>query len=267
MKTNVSAILTYVACPTLWYGGYHAHRGTPETKAMRFGNRWHSICEHDRMSYDPADTPLESLRLRLGRWQLKRLEQEWGWRYIAREKTLSCALGAHELFGQLDAIVMWNGRYWHLQHKTLAESRNLDAFLRVQSRSYHEQAYRLMGLAAGFHPWGGSFLSVLRKVAKKRILRGPIVTVHPLRVIASKRFLIDMERRIDAMDGLLALLPGDEKGAIRLLDRQGVPQEPSSCDGYAHNSICPFIDVCDGLFSAETLPRRDPLARYTKDSA
>jgi hypothetical protein len=265
MQVNVSAILNYISCPSKWFIRYVAQRGNPkgEGAAIRFGNRWHDMCEAGRFRYDPRDTPQERLQLRLGWWALQRELREWDIRILERELTLTAPLGEHELIGRLDALVQWNNQHWHLQYKTTAQATNIDFFQRMVARSYHEAAYRELASANDYQPYGGTILVCLRKLSRAAIKRGePLLVLLPVAVPHRPGAINELLYYVSRMT-LFQKTPL-KNDPERFIDLQCIPQNPTACDGYWHSpgTACPYLDVCEGLAPCDSLPHDDPLSRY-----
>lgn len=266
MKINVSAVLDYLECPSKWFLRYVCCRSPRgEGKAIRFGNRWHSICEHDRMSYDPRDEPHERLLLRLGRWELQRTLRHWDIEILEREITLEGFLpdSEHMLMGRLDALVRWNEQTWHLQYKTMAQSKDVHFFQRIVARSYHEHAYRHLAIVNGYTDYAGTILVGLRKLSRAAIKRGEkLITIMPIAIPYRPGAICELAAAASAMDDQQRKATSPMHTFEEYLPL--VPQNPMACDGYFHGpaTACPYLDICDGLAYPDSLPHVDPLDRY-----
>lgn len=260
MKVNVSQIEDYITCPTLWWNRWIAKRSTrQETHAMHVGTTWHKLCEmHSLAPLEHADlTDLERCSLVLGYNQYRNwLENDPGAPIIiGREQVQTATLGGHELFGRLDAVGMWNGKWWHIQHKTLGARVDTHVYQRLLARSLHELIYAYLLQQNEATPYGGSMICVLRKPTSFKNLeqRPDLFSAIPVAITKHniQTALLDVAGYLHQMNFLAHNAP-----AARLT------QNRQACGGYYHNSPCEYIDVCDGLRSLETFPMRDPLAHY-----
>jgi len=256
VRINISQILAYERCPTYWAAQYLAKRGPEQnSKALRLGNRWHDLCEHDKWRKDSKDTPTEELQLRYGLKLWREARAEWGISIFDTEVALEMELGGHTLFGQIDAIVRWNGRTWNLQHKTLAETTPLMPYTRALARSWHELGYGLLAKANGFEDYAGSIIVVLRKMAKvrKKQWGNKMLSVEPIILSPAESFQHELEERVGMMGHY----------AFDYAARIAMPQNRSNCLTY--NQLCPYIDVCDGEKSILELPETNALERYENE--
>ena len=90
------------------------------------------------------------------------------------------------------------------------------------------------------------------------------ITILPLAITNNDRALKDMETTIDRMEKTkFATVPTTQKH-IDVINNQQIPQNPTSCDGYFHNSPCHLLDVCEGNIDANTIPTINPLSHYAK---
>lgn len=277
MKVNVSAVLDYLECPSKWFMRYVCCRSPQGTgKAIRFGNRWHDMCEADAWSRDPADEPHETLLLRLARWALQRELRRWDIEILAREKTFTATLppkivreitgNTHEIMGRLDALVRWNGQTWHMQYKTMAQSKDIHFFQRIVARSYHEHAYKHLAINNGYADYAGTILVCVRKLSRKAIKDGkPILSILPIAIPDRPGAILELAAAADAMQALMHRSTSPMHTWEEYLPR--VPQNPQACDGFFHGPAtrCPYLDVCDGLAYPDSIPRVDPLERYKEN--
>lgn len=270
MRFNVSAIQTFEECPRKWWYSYVLERAAPSTEAMGFGTAWHDLAERvDLGGYLPdtfdLDAHLESFPEHEAELLARGLEGFIAWiagatglQLGAAEKELSASIcdGKHTLFGRLDRIVWWRGGYWHLQHKTVAQGKPLPVYFRAVQRSYHEHAYRHLLETNGYAPYKGTVLCVLQKRSAKWLRENqvaPFIAEELCTGPAHDDIMFALEETVEQM------------AAWRQLWQEGdalPPQRPASCDGFFHNRLCHFIDVCDGYQPLRELESRNPLEKY-----
>lgn len=265
MQANGSQILLHEFCPKLWYLTYYEKRGRPASRAMAFGTRWHQTCELDK--YTRGDgTPLEELRLKYGLQLWRNARTEWDIEEIAKEVSLDTRFKGFDLFGQLDSIVKWNGFYWHLQHKTLAETTPLQPYTRSLSASWHEHLYAFLVERSKpeFSPWGGSIFVILRKLPAKRrgdTKRGKMIVGLKTRAQWLKDMLYVEPVRIEkdptfeaALLNQLAIMEQDTEFPV------SIAKNRSNC--FHFNQLCPAFAHCHENESMDDIPRVNPLERY-----
>lgn len=289
MQFNVSAIEDYLACPTLWVAKHVAGRAMEgSSPALAFGIAWHKLMEEDPSALEAALNPPEDelpgplaqfpelVRAGVAAW--KQWLADWRPELGEAELTLAAPLGRHTLFGRLDRIVKWNGKWWHLQHKTVAPHM-AEVRQKLAAASYHEQAYRCLAEYGhrvegddpwpGLAPWGGTLLVQLVKLPKTTrsgkacLANGDSpLRVTPLAVPRCERTLGDLAATMDAMAHLAGRLQTLEATAAGVVDHHLAPQCRISCHRW--NRLCPYFDVCDPLTktSIESFPQVDPLERY-----
>ena len=257
MRINISALNKYLECPRKWWYEYVLGRGrTSRSQALADGILWHQIVSGEVDL--PGDAPP---------WMKPAYEAWEDWQethsdvlILCREMTLEAPLGPHTLFGRLDALVEWEGKLWHLQHKTMAKSRPLDVLIRTQKRSFHEHAYahlvkhnkpvraseRVNGVYPAI-PYGGTILVVCKK----------ITTALPIHV----EYLTINGGHDEAMREMLTII--DRMTWDRAEGQKFLPfQNRNSCAGPYLNSLCWAIDACDGLRSIDSYDEIDPLEGY-----
>lgn len=248
MKTNVSAINDHLRCPAYWHHRHVSKRGSPEkSPALEFGIRWHKAMERWPEHTELDDSHEDQLML-AGLKEWARLRFQWNLLMGPAELALETRIGAHTVFGRLDRIVTWNDQFWHLQHKTMDGRLPVEPFTRAQARSYHEQCYRWMAMDAGFKPYGGTILAILRKITPKQLREGtkPPLEISHLAITQNELAKRDLECTLLAMECTQA---------------DTCPRQyPIACvQGWR---ICPYLDVCDGITRIEDMPKFDPNERY-----
>ena len=188
MRINISALNRYLECPRKWYYEYILGRGrASRSQALLDGILWHEVVSGEGEL--PEDAPP---------WMKPAFEAWLEWRekhsdivILATELPLEAPLGPHTLFGRLDALVTWEGKVWHLQHKTMAKSRPLDVLVRTQKRSFHEHAYkhlveynkpvRVPERVDGVYPaapYGGTILVVCKKITTALPIHVEYLTIN-----------------------------------------------------------------------------------------
>lgn len=197
------------------------------------------------------------------------------WEILQVEKELSIDLepwarGAIQpnqivLRGRPDAVVKWNGKLWHVQHKTASRSTNWGLYEQAIQRSFHEAAYLAM-MADRFpeETVAGTLLLGLKKVAASTARSNPQAALHRAFIPARTESVV------------LAMKTMARKGAFVLaedhLHEEGVPlsllENRDACLGPFKNMPCPFLGVCEGTQRLEDpafFKSYDPYARYTAE--
>jgi PD-(D/E)XK nuclease superfamily protein len=257
---NVSHLRTHLECPTKALFNYHLKRG-PKKKpvALELGTIWHKMMQQKiGSSLSIKEIEFQALQeaALLGGEVYKGLTailpafREWtskdDWTIIAEELALRAPIPyhtanlRHELQGRLDALVMWNGSYWHLQHKTVAASKPISSFALEMERDWHECAYQYLAVHHGFVPYAGTILNTVRKLSAGTILE------DPKRALALQYIPRSEEQVRKAVDDISTLCDQIEAGHA---NPTRVVQNRSSCMGRFGNSPCPYIGVCNGQAS------------------
>lgn len=244
MIINISSVNLFLECQRKW--GYRVlEHSEPETQAMADGTLWHDCCA--KGTPPPETAP---------QWMHAAWEAHLAWHadhpdieFLGNEVELEAPFGSHTLKGRLDGIVKWNGLYWHWQHKTVPQGKNLALYSRLIARSFHEHGYRHLAIHAGYEPYGGSWLECARKLSNAALDRGEgSLFVTPLPTTANNAGLLrDLETHIDRMaEWESRILAGGELP----------PQVPDACGGFHGNSPCHFLDVCDDRVGLAALTSR-----------
>lgn len=244
MRTNISAIQTYLECPRMWYHKYILKRGIEtDSEALRLGTTWHQICASER---DIELSDPEWMHAALTGFDLWK-EDHPEVKFLGVEVEMSCQLGAHTLIGRLDSLIEWNGKLWHGQHKTTAATTNIPIFSKLISRSFHEHGYRKMVEDKYGKPYGGTILFIAKKLTDKALSEG------------KSPFSVEyLPIHGDLMDDLLVIISNMYRANL-----QGeYPQNPDSCGGRFKNHLCDYIDVCEGKMKIEEMGSIDPLKGY-----
>ncbi len=254
MRLNVSAIKTFLACPIKWHYSYVANRGQEVTRALSFGTEYHENLEHNRLIHR-GQNEAERFQLTVGLRKYRQWLREWDLEFIGTEVPLEATLPPSPessarsaepvvLFGCLDAIVNYNGAFYHLQHKTCSQSTSVAHFTAKQHRSLHEHVYGWLARQAGYEPWGGSIIACLRKTTKRAYSKGsPLFFASIIRPNPRDEHWMDTIRNV-----------------AHRMEQYPLTQNMDSC--YSWNRPCEFLEVCQGYRDLTDLPERDSLERY-----
>lgn len=140
-----------------------------------------------------------------------------------------------------DAVVEWNGLYWHVQHKTVDKHKNLPLFWRKMERDWHECLYEHVLRQNGFTPYGGTLLLTARKVDLKTAEEAP-------ESIIQHQFITRPERIVRrAADDMYLLMKewGSKLENARVAGGPGsFIENRDACFGTFGNSPCPYLSVC-----------------------
>lgn len=181
------------------------------------------------------------------------------WEIIGVEQELDVECGEHTIVGRLDAIVLWGGLYWHLQHKTLAPTVPLPAYAELQRTDWHECVYQRMAERAGYTPFGGTILNVIRKQSRKSLAeKGPANALVP------PQYLPRDEQGVDEAMADLAQLIDDIAGGADGSRR--VVKQRTACAGPFRNSLCIYKPVCDGTDTINSERYVDLEPRYSESN-
>jgi hypothetical protein len=154
-----------------------------------------------------------------------------------------------EVFGRPDAVVMWKGAWWHVQHKTVAAGVPVGVFAAGVRVSLHESIYA--GLLRTKYPQvRGTMLNVVRKISRKRVVEDPNSALH-IEFISIPERMTEMAER----DLLSVVARMDSGNPPTRADRK-------RCVGVYGNSLCEAYGVCWGGEGIESLPQINPLEGY-----
>jgi hypothetical protein len=242
MKISVSELKDYLTCPAFCHHRYVSLRGPEPAEALAIGSAVHQLLAHKLGGAIPPIAACEvagHLALAVNAW-----EPPADWRVCATEIAMSLPLAFYgddrdiELVGTLDAIVEWNGSFWHLQHKTLAPGIPPGVYAEQQRTDWHECAYQAMAEQAGYRPFAGTILNLLRKLSESAIRRNPEAALSLQYVNRT------YEEVAGAMVDITTL-------AQRIHDERLWRERPmrnrAACAGPYRNSLCTYKDVCDGV--------------------
>lgn len=222
--------------------------------ALEVGSTWHIAMETYLKTKDKHLAHLEidnhliklnDLKVLAGWHAIEPAFNAWEWpdewQLLEVEKLIEYRFGSpFELIlqGRLDGLVKWNGIYWHLQHKTLSPSTPLPVYFAYMQRDWHECWYEFACREAGYTPYGGTILNIVRKLSAGTILKDPKSALctqyipRPWEIV--KKAMLDLE-----LIGNQLSVDRDFPGAIL--------QNRSMCAGRFGNSLCPYLDVCNGV--------------------
>lgn len=257
MRINVSHVRAHLECPAKAFYQYDLRRSPRKRyEALDIGTLWHgsmaelltgspiaNVIELGERTIDGLreKDPDHAERVNKGWTSILPALREWvmppGWEVIEVEKVLERRLRDHLVQGTLDAIVKWNGSFWHLQHKTVAASRSLAAYYAYMERDWHECVYQwLIEPHQEYQPYAGTILNTVRKLSAASIEANP-----------SAALAIQYIPRPQSMVDKAILDFGQLTDQISMGGRtpQLVIQNRSACGGTYGNSVCPYIGVCN----------------------
>lgn len=159
------------------------------------------------------------------------------WEIISVEQELRIPVGRHTVVGRLDSVVGWNDGFWHLQHKSMHSSKPVATYSEQQRTDWHECVYQRMAEAAGYTPFMGTILNMVRKLARSTLEKRPETSLA-LEYLAREPEMVD-----DALADLAEIIDHIEamrNGDIRTWKNR------SACAGMFGNRLCAYKVVCDG---------------------
>ena len=278
MKLSVSDIKDFRRCEKLAYYKHNLLRSPAKSDsvALTVGTIWHKGMEvflRERSADAAAAAMLDEVsKLEASDLHAKASYQlgilaagltYWtvpsDWEVLSIEQVLSASLprwrtglhhaNDHILQGRLDAIVRWNGKVWHVQHKTVDERKNLPLYWRQMERDWHECAYAYLLERNGFDNYGGTLLIAARKVAAKRL-----DPTNPSNIIVPQ-FISRPQHVIDKAVDDIYLIMNRWQANLDAARASGGPgnfiEDRDQCTGPWGNSPCPYLDVCNGLISID----------------
>jgi hypothetical protein len=240
MIINVSRLKDHLTCPQYAHNRYVSRRGVAPSLALNVGTLWHlGMAVHLDESHKPAflealefadDVTARAFDALVPAYNAWQLPPDWEIHAIEGERR--APLGPHTLVGTPDAVIRTNGKFWHLQHKTLAPGIPPATYGELIRVDWHECAYQWM-LQHDFSPYGGTILNICRKLSAKAI------RAEPARALS----LQYLTRSSDIIDRAL----NDILATAHDLDRIVVPlRNRAACGGPYRNSLCPYFGVCAG---------------------
>jgi len=182
------------------------------------------------------------------------------------------------LFGRLDAVVRVRGKLRHLQWKTVPASVPWDVFSRVKQRSLHEGAYGKLGREQFGPDFTGTLLVGIRKYAHHERVAGKTCEYcgskgyrerNPAEGVYWSDLLVDDRKVERVVQQVISLAVEMQKERERLLKWKGlvipIEQREKACGGMHGNSLCSYIETCDGnfdLWDGFMYEDSDPLGAY-----
>jgi hypothetical protein len=276
MRTSVSHLKSHLECPRKAHNQCVELRGpSQQPKALVLGTWLHEVLakrmqaiaqgkQQPRfrktdstviMDFDVATVPREYQEEAL---KLAYVAQDWNppdWEVIAVEEEMATQIGHHEVVGRLDAVVKWNGYFWHVQHKSLARNSNLANFSELIRYDWHEVVYQKMAEEAGFQPFAGTILNVIKKNVPAGesafwmdyLNREPEVSASILKDIEftldniERQYIFEKESQDRLVNIGMLNLPYKSAGGYN--DR--IIGNRSACMGPFKNSPCSYLQVCN----------------------
>lgn len=236
MRVSISQVKDHLLCPQLAHNRHVLRRGLDKrSDALDWGTLWHREMAFKLMPeweapliYIPPEVVQD---YDLWRGECPQWQRPEGWEVKGVEVGMSMPLGQHEIVGTLDAIIQWNGKWWHLQHKSLAEGVPISVFCETQRMDFHEVVYQRMAEMQGYLPFGGTILNVLRKLSRKRLRAGEDPYVIEV-----------MTREPELVEETL----GDLEEIVTQMAAQGIRpiKNRSACGGLYRNSLCQYHACC-----------------------
>jgi hypothetical protein len=203
MKLNVSAAKAFLSDQMDWYYAYVLKRiPNRRESALDLGTIWHVLLEqlHKTGSREKAKelarAEVEAICLAVPPEQ-----NDWTGEFhrdaehlmdifdayeerVAFDKTLmieealemTLPNSVHVLVGRPDRVVEHNGKFWHVQNRTLSDRTVMPVYLAAAERDLHELAYAAMiakHFNTGLAQYGGTFMNIARKVSKKKLAEDP----------------------------------------------------------------------------------------------
>lgn len=265
MLISVSQIKRYMECPAKAHYEYTLHRGgLRKSEALELGSLVHiffdavlsgKVWEVEIEEALAALEPIQSVELSEAFDILRPALELWkpqdDWRVVSVEQELQIPCGSHTLVGRLDGIVEWNGGYWHLQHKTLGATVPVGVYCEQQRTDWHESVYHRMAESAGYRPFLGTILNIVRKLSAKAVVANPASSIVPPQYLP---------RTTEDVDGALSDL---EQTINDIADpTRRIVKNRCACAGPYRNSLCEFKPVCDGDDTLDSPNYRDLEIRY-----
>lgn len=268
MKVSVSQIKRHMECPMKAHYEYTLLRGSAKRAlALDLGSLAHLAFEAKLTGKDwrkatddymAALPPEESVLVGEGFATLSPALEAWecpdDWKVVSVEQEMEAPCGSHTLVGRLDCVVRWNDQYWHLQHKTLSPSVPVGVYCEQQRTDWHECAYHRMAEVAGYTPFAGTILNVVRKLSAKRIAENPTDAIIPPQYLPRTGELV--QEALDDLSQLIDAIEAGRNGESRIIKCR------DSCGGPYRNSLCIYKPVCDGDVGIESDTFVDLEPRY-----
>jgi len=289
-KINVSRIQDSFKCEVYAHnrwrlGAQPVFEGVP----MRIGSAWHAAMESLMkggsldMAHQAAANVLSTVdesmlpekkldefieQSELVRFLIPHVSFPPEWEILQVETELQMNLEALDgtiitLRGRPDAVIRWNGKLWHVQHKTTNKSVSWPFYEQAIARSFHEAAYTAMLEASKLYsePVAGTVLLGMRKLSLASAKKDPQSCFHRafIPVMDRARALQTIVRRGSYILKEDVVFEADMP--LQLL------QNRDSCLGSFKNMPCAFLEVCNGQRKLEDpayFKHVDPYAVYAE---
>jgi hypothetical protein len=148
------------------------------------------------------------------------------------------------LVGRLDAIIEWNGLWWHVQHKTIDAAKPIKVFWEQMARDWHECGYHYLMERNGIGPIGGTLLITARKVSAKALKENPFqVITHQF--ISRPQPVID--KAVDDIYTIMERWKHNQDDTRVMGGPNSYIENRDSCTGPYGNRACAYMEVCNGL--------------------
>lgn len=182
-QVSGSELVAFERCPVYHSNLYIHGRGRigPPSESIELGKWAHEVLASMMKGIAPnspevmnqpwwaTDAKARALKLALlAWWDRYSAHTPWDQPVIQVERALSVQMDTFTLVGIPDAIVRFQGALWHVQHKTLDQSRSVATYAQGVAASLHESIYAiLIKKAFPSEPYGGTMLNVVRKLSEK----------------------------------------------------------------------------------------------------
>ena len=269
-RFNISELEDHDFCPE-----YHHNRWMlqqvgimDESEPLRLGTYAHKVLERMMRGEKPSFTAKllaseRALDLALAAWWGKLgIAHPWD-AVLETEQALELEVWSPELgqagfvlFGTPDACVTWEGKLWHLQHKTIGQSIPVGVFSAGIAQSLHEAGYAaLLQHAHPGIPYGGTLLNIVRRLSEKRALEDPSQALHI-------EFLAITPAQIER--GLRDI----SHKAQQILAQTRRYRRRAACWGIYRNKLCEYYPSCwqgISINDAVLFEHKNPLSHYATE--
>lgn len=267
-RVSVSDIKTYTECPQLW--NYKRHVEPPFFReAYAVGTMVHAglaaRLRGEPLPPAPAEvrfaTPADLHMLSKLYTHYTPYLEEWTHPFtevLEVETPHSLDFGSFFeiqilLDGTPDALGLYKGKLWHLQHKTLDMRKNPDKFALTQRYDWHEIVYETM--AKEQYPkyeFGGTLLNVCTKYEGGRVKEGTKEYKLIFRQYELQREPARVRQEMTALQHTVSAM---------LLAVGSLRKNRTAC-WTPYGGVCPFLSVCNGEQTLEALDFPEVEKRY-----
>ena len=255
---NISSAKDFLKCETLAHYRHDLLRAPADegSGALLVGTIWHKMMEHYIVRRDMSQLlPLASQELTAVADVGKRASAQriitdlygalpsWvippDWEIHGAEVELRAPLPNLDtyLVGKLDALIKWNGFWWHVQHKTLGGNIPLNKYYDYMTRDWHECGYQYLAQVHGYAPYGGTILIVAQKAFGSK----------PARILHQY-----LSRSSQMVDKAIVDLSMIANRWTKAKETNNFIQTRDSCINAFRNSMCPYIGVCNGVTNLDS---------------